>query len=155
MNSRVELRLREAGVELPAAPAPAGGYTPWLVVDGWVYVSGQTARIDGKVAWHGRVGAELGLEAGRQAARLCAINLLAQLKAACDGDLDRVAQCVRLGGFVASDRGFTRQPEVIDAASSLMLLAFGTAGRHVRTTVGVWVLPSDSAVEIDAVFRLR
>jgi enamine deaminase RidA (YjgF/YER057c/UK114 family) len=151
---RVERRLAAARLVVPDAPAPAGNYVPYVVSRGQVYVSGQTCRVQGQVAYKGKVGRDLSLEEGKLAARICAINLLSQLKAACDGDLDRVARCVRLGGFVCSDETFTQQPEVLDGASEVILAAFGDGGRHARTAVGVAVLPSNSAVEVDAVFEL-
>jgi enamine deaminase RidA (YjgF/YER057c/UK114 family) len=101
------------------------------------------------------VGRDLSLMVGKLAASICAINVLSQLKAACGGDLDRVSRCVRLGGFVCSDETFTQQPEVLNGASDLILIAFGDAGRHARTAVGVSVLPSNSAVEVDAIFELH
>lgn len=150
----VEERLAATEVLVPDAPRPAGSYVPYVVSRGYVYVSGQTCRVHGQVAYQGRVGRELSLEEGKLAARICAINLLSQLKAACGGDLDRVARCVRLGGFVSSDETFTQQPEVLNGASDVILAAFGDSGRHARTAVGVAVLPSNSAVEVDAVFEL-
>jgi enamine deaminase RidA (YjgF/YER057c/UK114 family) len=151
----VEKRLAAAQVVVPDAPAAAGNYAPYVVSRGQVYVSGQTCRVQGQIIYKGKVGRDLSLEEGKLAARVCAINLLSQLKAACDGDLDRVARCVRLGGFVCSDETFTQQPEVLDGASEVILAAFGADGRHARTAVGVAVLPSNSAAEVDAVFELH
>jgi enamine deaminase RidA (YjgF/YER057c/UK114 family) len=150
----VEARLAAAQVFVPDAPMPAGNYVPYVVSRGHVFISGQTCRVKGQVAYKGKVGRDLSLDEGKLAARICAINLLSQLKAACGGDLDRVARCVRLGGFVCSDETFTQQPEVLNGASDVILAAFGDAGRHARTAVGVAVLPSNSAVEVDAVFEL-
>lgn len=154
MQGTVESRLAAAGITLPAAPMPAGNYVPFVVAGGFVTISGQTARVDGRIAVAGKVGRDLDLAAGQRAARICAINLLSQLKAACGGDLDRVARCVRLGGFVCSDEAFFQQPEVLNGASEVMVAAFGEAGRHARTAVGVAALPSNSAVEVDGVFEL-
>ncbi len=151
----VEARLAAAQVRIPDAPLAAGNYAPYVVSRGHVYISGQTCRVQGQVAYKGKVGRDLSLEEGKLAARICAINVLSQLKAACGGDLERVARCVRLGGFVCSDETFCQQPEVLNAASDVILIAFGEAGRHARTAVGVSVLPSHSAVEVDAVFELR
>jgi enamine deaminase RidA (YjgF/YER057c/UK114 family) len=151
----VEKRLAAANIVVPNAPMAAGNYAPFIVSRGQVYISGQTCRVQGLVAYKGAVGRDLTLEEGKLAARICAINLLSQLKAACDGDLDRVARCVRLGGFVCSVDSFTQQPEVLNGASDVILAAFGDAGRHARTAVGVAVLPSNSAVEVDAVFELH
>lgn len=150
----VERRLAAAQVGVPDAPAAAGHYAPYVVSRGLVYVSGQTCRVQGQVAYKGKVGRDLTLAEGKLAARVCAINVLSQLKAACEGNLDRVARCVRLGGFVCSDETFTQQPEVLNGASDVILLAFGDGGRHARTAVGVAVLPSNSAVEVEAVFEL-
>ena len=151
----VEKRLLAANISVPAAPMAAGNYAPYIVSRGQVYISGQTCRVQGQITYKGKVGRDLTLEEGKLAARVCAVNLLSQLKAACDGDLERVARCVRIGGFVCSDETFTQQPEVLNGASDVILAAFGDAGRHARTAVGVAVLPSNSAVEVDAVFELR
>jgi enamine deaminase RidA (YjgF/YER057c/UK114 family) len=155
MSDSVERRLATAGLSIPDAPTPAGNYVPYVVSGGHVYISGQTARVGGRIAYAGKVGRDLSLEQGQLAARTCAINLLSQLKSACGGDLGRVARCVRLGGFVSSAEGFSRQPEVLNGASDVMVTAFGDAGRHARTAVGVVMLPSDSAVEVEAVFALK
>lgn len=144
-----------AELVIPEAPRPAGKYLTYVVSRGFVYISGQTARVDGKIVYAGMVGRDLSLEDGRLAARICAINILAQLKAACNNDFGRVARCVRLGGFVCSAPDFYQQPEVLNGASDVIVTAFGDAGQHVRTAVGVAVLPSNSAVEVDAVFELR
>jgi enamine deaminase RidA (YjgF/YER057c/UK114 family) len=144
-----------AALVIPDAPKPAGKYVPYVISRGFVYISGQTARVDGKIAYAGMVGRDLSLEEGRLAARICAINVLAQLKAACNDDLSRVARCVRLGGFVCSAPDFYQQPDVLNGASDVILAALGDAGEHVRTAVGVAALPSNSAVEVDAVFELR
>jgi enamine deaminase RidA (YjgF/YER057c/UK114 family) len=151
----VDQRLAAAQVIVPDAPKPAGNYVPYVISRGQVFISGQTCRVQGQVIYTGKVGRDLSLEEGKLAARVCAINLLSQLRAACDGDLDKVARCVRLGGFVCSDEAFTQQPEVLNGASDVMVAAFGDLGRHARTAVGVAVLPSQSAVEVDAVFELR
>jgi enamine deaminase RidA (YjgF/YER057c/UK114 family) len=144
-----------AALVIPDAPRPAGRYVPYVISRGFVYISGQTARVDGKIAYAGMVGRDLSLEEGRLAARVCATNVLAQLKAACNNDLSRVARCVRLGGFVCSAPDFYQQPDVLNGASDVILAALGDAGEHVRTAVGVAALPSNSAVEVDAVFELR
>jgi enamine deaminase RidA (YjgF/YER057c/UK114 family) len=155
MMGNVEARLAAAQIVVPDAPLAAGNYATYVVSRGHVYISGQTCRVQGQVAHKGMVGRDLSLEVGKLAARICAVNILSQLKAACGGDLDRVARCVRLGGFVCSDENFFQQPEVLNAASDVILIAFGEAGRHARTAVGVNVLPSHSAVEVDAVFELH
>lgn len=153
MAGQVEKRLAEAGIALPAAPAPAGNYVPVVVTGNLAVVSGQIASRDGKVAVKGKLGADVTLEQGYEAAKICAINILAQLKAAI-GDLDRVARCVRLGGFVNCTPDFADQPKVINGASDLMAIAFGAAGKHARAAVGAPSLPLGTAVEVEALFEI-
>jgi enamine deaminase RidA (YjgF/YER057c/UK114 family) len=155
MTSRIEQRLSELGIALPSPGAPAGNYIPFVVVGELVFLSGQVAREAGKMKYVGKVGRELTIDDGRAAARLCATNLLAQLKAACGGDLDRVERCVRLSGFVNSAPDFLEHPKVINGASDLMVEVFGERGQHARTAVGVAALPLDSAVEVEAIFQLK
>lgn len=155
MAGTIESRLRELGIALPEAAAPAANYVPFVVAGNLVFVSGQLPIAEGNLAFAGRLGAELGLEEGREAARLCGLNLLAQLKAACGGDLDRVRRVVRLGGFVASTPEFTDHPKVVNGASDLMVEVFADSGRHSRAAVGVAALPLGAAVEIDAVFQIE
>ncbi|MCC7017106.1 MAG: RidA family protein [Rhodospirillales bacterium] len=153
MAGQVEKRLRDAGITLPAAPAPAGNYVPAVVTGNLVFMAGQIPSRDGKLAVKGKLGAEVTLEQGQEAAKICAINILAQLKAAI-GDLDRVRRCVRVGGFVNCTPEFADQAKVANGASDLLALAFGDAGRHARTTVGQAALPLGAAVEIDAIFEI-
>ena len=153
MSSEVDKRLAELGITLPAPGAPGGNYVPYAIVGDLVFMSGQLARREGKVVYAGKVGADLTIEQGQAAARLCALNLLTQLKAACGGNLDRVVRCVRIGGFVNCLPDFREQPKVVNGASDLMIEVFGERGRHARTAIGA-TLPSDSAVEIEAVFQL-
>ena len=155
MSSSIEKRLSEIGVTLPPPGAPGGSYVPFVVVGDIVFMAGQVAREAGKMKYAGKVGRDVSVEDGRAAARLCAVNLLAQLKAACGGDLDRVDRCVRLGGFVNSPPDFTEHPKVINGASDLMVEVFGERGQHARTAVGVAALPMDSAVEVEAIFLLK
>ena len=155
MSSNIEKRLSEIGVTLPPPGSPAGNYVPYVVVGDLVFMAGQVAREAGKMKYAGKVGREVSVEDGRAAARLCAVNLLAQLKAACGGDLDRVERCVRLGGFVNSPPDFTDHPKVINGASDLIVEVFGERGQHARTAVGVAALPLDSAVEVEAIFALK
>jgi len=151
--SAVDDRLRSLGVVLPEPAAPVANHMPCLRAGDQVHLSGQISLgPDGIVA--GRLGDTLGLEAGQEAARLCAINLIAQFKAACDGDLSRVRQVVRLGGFVNAKPGFVEIAQVINGASDLMVQAFGDAGRHARAAVGVAELPLGAAVEVDAVIKV-
>lgn len=153
MADTIESRLSELGITLPEAAAAVANYVPVARTGGLLFVSGQLPMADGRVAWTGRVGEALDIEEGQQAARLCAINMLAQLKSALDGDLQRVSRVVRLGGFVASAEDFTGQPQVINGASDLMVDVFGDAGRHARAAVGVNVLPLDAAVELEGLFE--
>jgi enamine deaminase RidA (YjgF/YER057c/UK114 family) len=155
MSSNIEKRLSELGVVLPAAGAPAGNYIPFVVVGNLVFLSGQVAREAGKMKYVGKLGRELTVEVGQAAARLCATNLLSQLKVACGGDLERVERCVRVSGFVNSAPDFLDHPKVINGASDFLVEVFGERGQHARTAVGVAALPLDSAVEVEAIFQLR
>jgi len=154
MTGRVDSRLAELGLILPTPAASVANYLPFVVSGSLVFVSGQLPLVDGKVAVTGRLGADVSLEDGQEAARLCAINLLAQARAAAGGNLDRITRLVRLGGFVASTPDFTDQPKVVNGASDLMVTVLGDAGRHSRAAVGVASLPLNAAVEIEAVFEL-
>ena len=153
MAGQVEKRLADAGVKLPAAAAPAGNYVPAVVTGNLVFMAGQLPNRDGKLAVKGKLGADVTIEQGYEAAKICAANILAQLKVAI-GDLDRVRRCVRVGGFVNGTPEFADQPKVANGASDLFALAFGDAGRHARTTVGVAALPAGAAVEIEATFEI-
>jgi enamine deaminase RidA (YjgF/YER057c/UK114 family) len=154
MASTIEQRLTRLGITLPAPGAPAGNYVPFVRTGSLVFLAGQVTRLDGKMVHVGKVGRDVSVEEGRQAARVCALNLLAQLKVACDGDLDRVARCVRLGGFVNCTAEFDEQPKVVNGASDLMVELFGERGKHARTAVGVNALPLNATVEVEAVFEL-
>ncbi len=152
----VEDRLRALGILLPAAVPPVANYVPSVISGPWLVVSGQLALgDDGKLdpAHIGKVGASLSIEAGRAAARRCAINILAQAKAAL-GDLDRIRRCLRLGGFVNAAPGFSQVAAAMNGASDLMVEVLGEKGRHARTTVGVAELPLDCAVEVEALFEI-
>ena len=152
--SEVESRLAAAGVTLPVPVAPVANYVPFVRSGSLVHISGQVS-LDASGGVKGVVGVDVDLEAAQGAARLCGINLLAQMKAACDGDLDRVVRVVKLGGFVQAGPDFFDIPKVVNGASDLMVLAFGDAGRHARSAVGVYRLPLNFAVEVDAVVELR
>jgi enamine deaminase RidA (YjgF/YER057c/UK114 family) len=154
MPTMIESRLAELGIELPAAAAPAANYVPYVRSGNQVIISGQLPMQDGEVAVTGKLGADVDLATGQAAARLCAINILAQLRNALDGNFSRVVRCVRLGGFVACTPDFTDQPKVINGASDLMVGVLGDAGRHARVAVGAPVLPLNAAVEIDAIFEV-
>lgn len=149
----IDARLRSLGLTLPDAAAPVANYVAFQRCGNQVHVSGQISLgPDGLVT--GRLGADLDLEAGQAAARLCAVNIIAQLKKACGGELSRVKQIVKLGGFVNADPGFHDVPKVINGASDLMVEVFGDAGRHARSAVGVAVLPLNAAVEVDAIVEI-
>ncbi len=153
-QGRIDRRLARLGIELPIAPAPVANYVGWVRTGNLVFVAGQGPTLAGKIKYAGRVGRDLTIEQGQAAARLCALNILAQLKAACDGDLDRVVRCVRLTGFVNSADDFFDQPKVLNGASDLMVDVFGDAGRHTRFAVGTSVLPFNIAVEVGAQFEV-
>ena len=155
MSSSTEKRLSEIGITLPPPGAPAGNYVPFVLVGELAFMAGQVAREAGKMKYTGKVGRDLTIEQGQAAARLCAVNLLAQLKAACGGDLDRVERCVRLSGFVNCAPDFQEHPKVVNGASDLMVEVFGERGQHARTAVGSVSLPLDSAVEVEAIFQLK
>lgn len=154
MTGLIEARLAEKNIRLPEAAAPAANYVPWVVAGNLVFVSGQITMEGGEVRYQGKVGEDYSVAEAQRAARLCALNLIAQLRAACGGDLDRVRRVVKLGGFVNSAPGFTEQHLVINGASDLMVEVFGEAGRHARAAVGVPALPFGVAVEVDGVFEL-
>jgi enamine deaminase RidA (YjgF/YER057c/UK114 family) len=154
MPGRIEVKLAELGIALPRPMAPIANYVPYAVTGKLVVVSGQVPAVDGRIAVTGKVGNGLSLDQGREAARLCFINVLVHLKAACGGDLDRVRRVVRLGGFVASPPEFTSHAQVMNGASDLAVAVFGEAGRHARTTIGVPALPADAAVEVEGMFEI-
>lgn len=154
MSSRIEQLLAELGLALPVAAAPAANYVPWTRSGATLYVAGQLPFEDGRLSALGRVGETVTIEEAQRAARLCGLNILAQVKAALDGDLDRVGRCLKLGGFVASGADFTDHPKVINGASDLMVAVLGDAGRHARFAVGASSLPLGAAVEIDAIFEI-
>jgi enamine deaminase RidA (YjgF/YER057c/UK114 family) len=154
MSETVADRLRALGIELPAPAAAAANYIPVRRSGNLVIVSGQLPMEAGAVRYQGKLGGGVSLEDGQAAARLCAINILAQVHASCGG-LDRVAACLRLGGFVACTPDFADHPKVINGASDLMVAVLGEAGRHARAAVGVPSLPFDAAVEVEGMFELR
>ena len=151
--SSIETRLAELGVTLPEAPAPAANYVPFVVSGNMGYVSGQISMADGALIC-GKLGADMDVSAGAAAARACAISLLAQLRAACGGDLGRLRRVVKLTGFVNSTPDFTDQPKVINGASDFLVAALGDMGRHARSAVSAASLPLGVAVEIEAIFEI-
>ena len=152
---KAEARLAELGLTLPQPWSPRGKFLPFRRDGETVFLSGQICELDGVVVLEGPVGGIATAEAAREAAKVCALNLMHCLKIACDGDLDRVAEVVRLGGYVNCVPGFGESPKVIDGATEVFVDVFGEAGRHARTAIGVAGLPGNAAVEVDAVIRIR
>lgn len=153
--SNVEQKLTTLGITLPTPAAPVANYVGFVKSGNMVFVSGQLPFVDGKLAFIGKVGNEISAEAAKKAARACAIGILAQLKVACDGDLDRVVKCVKLGIFVNGDDDFKDHPAVANGASDLMVEALGDAGKHARAAVGSGSLPFGVAVEVDGIFEIK
>ena len=154
MAGNYEKRLNDLGYELPDAPAPAANYVPYVKVGDMVYVSGQVSMdAGGRIT--GKLGDTMSLEEGQAAARVCALNIMAQVKAACGGDLDRVVQVVRLGGFVNATPDYEDHPKIINGASDLVAEVFGDAGKHARAAVGCVSLPLGVAVEIEATVQIK
>ena len=151
----VDRRLGELGIELPQPSRPGANYVPYVRTGSLLFLTGQLAQWNGERRFVGKLGREFGVAEGQEAARLCALNLVAHLRAALDGDLDRVVRCVRVAGFVNSTPDFTAQSQVVNGASDLFLQILGEAGRHARMAVGVSALPYDVAVEVEAVFEVR
>lgn len=153
MAGQTAARLAKLGIELPKAPIPVANYVPVVISGGHAFTAGQVCVWNGEYRYVGQVGADFGVDDGQVAARLCGLNILAQLEAAL-GDLDRVRRVVRLSVFVRSAASFTEQPKVANGASDLMFEVFGERGKHVRSAVGVAQLPFGVAVEIDAVVEI-
>lgn len=153
--SIAEERLAALGLELPEAAAPVANYVGHTVSGKTVYISGQLPFRNGKLAYTGRLGAGVMIDDGYAAGRQCGLNILAHLKVACGGDLDRVARVLRLGGFVNCTPEFNDAPKCVNGASDLMVAVFGDAGRHARAAVGVASLPAGASVEIDAIVELK
>ena len=150
----LEQSLADLGYELPSVAAPAANYVPYVISGAHLFVSGQIPFLNGETMHLGRLGADLSVEQGAEAARACALNILAQVNEAVGGDWSRVVRCVKLGGFVNCTPDFTGQPKVINGASDLIGQVMGDAGKHARFAVGAPGLPLGVAVEIDAVFEL-
>jgi enamine deaminase RidA (YjgF/YER057c/UK114 family) len=151
--SRIDARLAELNITLPTPPAPVASYVPFVIVGGLVHISGQVS-VDASGGIKGKLGKDVSLERGQTAARLCGLNLLAQLRAACEGDLDRVIRAVKLGGFVNVTSDFDPIPQVVNGCSDLMVEVLGEAGKHARSAVGVANLPLGFAVEVDGIFAI-
>jgi enamine deaminase RidA (YjgF/YER057c/UK114 family) len=154
MAGKIDARLKDLKLTLPSAPAAVANYVPFVRTGNLVFVSGQLPMQDGTLKHVGLVGSAVTPETAYEAAKLCALNLIAQAKAACDGDLDRVKRVVQLSGFVAGGAEFTEQPKVLNGASDVMVEVFGDAGRHSRAAVGVASLPRNASVEVAAVFEI-
>lgn len=153
MTSKTEARLAELGITLPNAAAPAANYVPFVKTGNQLFISGQLPMESGAIAVTGKLGEGLQVEDGQKAAKLCAINLLAQAKAA-TGDLDKLVRLVKIVGFVNSTGDFTDQPKVINGASDFLVEAMGDSGRHARSAVSAASLPFGAAVEIEAIFEI-
>ena len=149
-----ENKINELGIELPEAKAPVGSYVATKIVGKLLFISGQISISDNGDLIKGKVGKELNIEQAQEAARFCALNLLAQLKKICNGSLDKVKGCVKITGFVNSTDSFVDQPKVINGASDLVSKVFGDKGKHTRAAVSVNSLPLDSAVEVEAIFEI-
>ena len=154
MVGTIDSKLAELGIELPQASAPAANYVPYTISGNNVYISGQVPVSDGELKFIGKLGEDHDVDSGYQAARLCGLNIIAQLKAACGGDLDQVVRCLKLGGFVNSTADFGDQPKVINGASDLMVEVFEDKGKHARFAVSAANLPFSVTVEVDAVFEI-
>ncbi|MDA7545874.1 RidA family protein [Alphaproteobacteria bacterium] len=155
MANIIDQRLKELNIELDDASVPAGSYVPYVITNNLVFISGQLPFIDGKLTIKGKVGDNVSLDDAVKMSEACAKALLSQLKAACNGNLDKVNKVVKLGGFVASAPNFTDQPKVINGASDLIVNIFGDKGKHSRFAVGVAALPLNVPVEIDGIFEIE
>ena len=152
---KIDDRLKELNITLPEPAAPVANYVGYVITGNLVFISGQvTFGPDGNLMYQGIVGDTITVEEAQKAARLCGINILAQVKSACDGDLDRVVRCVKLGGFVNAVPGFENHPMVINGTSDLMVEVFGDKGKHARFAMGAGSLPVNVSVEVDAVFEI-
>ncbi len=155
MSGRIDQRLQDLGITVPAPGEAAGNYVPHVITGNLVFLAGQVPLENGVRKFIGKLGKEISVEDGQKAARLCALNLLARLKASCNGDLDRVVRCVKLTGFVNATPEFGDHPKVVNGASDLMVEVFGDAGRHARSAVGMGSLPFGVAVEVEAIFEIK
>ena len=153
--SQVDASLKALGIELPEPSTPGATYVPFVRTGNLVFLSGQLAQWNGERRFIGKLGREFGLAEGQAAARLCALNLLAHLRQALAGDLDRVVQTVRLAGYVNSSPDFVGQSQVMNGASDAIIEALGSAGKHTRMAIGVSALPYDVAVEVEGVFEVK
>lgn len=152
---KISAKLGELGLHLPVAAKPVANYVPWVLSGNLVFVAGQIPILNGKPQFVGQLGGTITLENGVAAARLCAVNILAQLNEACGDDLDRINKIVKLVGFVNCNQAFTDIPKVMNGASDLMAEIFGDAGKHARSSVGVSSLPFGVPVEVEAIVEIR
>lgn len=150
----IEERIKELGIELPAPPKPMGAYVPYVKAGALVFIAGEKATVNDELVFKGKVGKDLTLEEGYEAARIAGLNCLGSLKAAV-GNLDTIERIVKVVGYVNSAKGFNKQPQVINGASELLLEIFGDRGKHARVAVGVNELPSDSPVEVEMIAHLK
>lgn len=150
----IEQRISQLGIELPPPPKPVAAYVPALAINDWVYTAGQLPIVNGSLMYQGKLGNEISIEDGKQAARICVINALSAIKNVI-GSLDRIVQIVKVVGFVNSAPGFTQQPAVINGASELLKEIFNQKGEHARSAVGVAELPLNSAVEIELIVNFK
>ncbi len=150
----IEARLKDLDIMLPTPPAPVASYVPYVVSGNLVYISGQVTMAADGLKYVGTVGHDISLDDGKLAARLCAINIIAQVKAACGGDLERVKRVVKVTVFVNAVPGFTQHPEIANGASDLFVAVFGDKGKHARAAVGAGSLPRNVATEVEAVIEI-
>jgi len=155
MSNEIENRLTKLSIVLPQPANPAANYVPYVVSGNLVFIAGQIPFWNGDILHIGKVGAEFDVEDAIKSAKVCGLNIIAQLKEACGGNLDRVVRCVKIGVFVNCVDGFTQQPQVANGVSDLMVEVFGEAGRHARFAVGTNALPRNAATEADAVFEIK
>jgi len=151
----VEEKIKQLNIEIPKSPKPVGDYVAFRIVNKLVYISGQVSFDQNGNLIKGKVGSELSLEQGQEAAKACAINIISQLKSACEGDLEKVKSCIKINGYVNSTDNFLDQPKVINAASELIVNVFGEKGKHARAAVSVNSLPLGAAVEIESIFEIN
>lgn len=154
MMDQIETRLAELGLVLPQVTAPVANYVPFVISQNLIFVSGQLPMQDGALLYSGKVGSDVTVEEGQTAARQCALNVIAQLKAACEGDLGQIKSIVKVTGFVACAADFVDHPAIVNGASDVMVDIFGDIGRHARAAVGCPSLPLDSPVEVEAIAEI-
>ena len=154
MSGRIDTRLQELSITLPKAAPPVASYVPYVITGNLVFISGQVTMGPSVLEYVGQVGKEFTMEQGQAAARLCALNVIAQLREACAGNLDRVTRCVKVTGFVNAVPNFAQHPEVVNGASDTFVQVFGERGKHARAAVGAGSLPRNVAVEVEAIFEI-